>query len=89
MRTASTKGVRLKNDSLCRVNPAFDAKLGGLHRFCFVGLETTIELGYQWIWTHNCVDSITGIDVAFAGDSVDVFSNLSLHGPFLKIQVAF
>lgn len=89
LRTAGTEGVNLKNDNLWRVTPTFDARLGGSYRLSCFCVDTIIELGYEWIWYHNGVDSIRGIDVAFAGDSIDVFSNLSLHGPFLKISVAF
>lgn len=89
LRTLGTSGVNLKNGDLWRVSPAVDAKLGGSYHFCLCGLDSDIELGYEWIWYHNSVDSITGLDVAFAGNSTDVFSNLSLHGPFLKINVSF
>lgn len=89
LRTTGTDGPHLKNRDLWRVNPAFDSKLGGSYQFCWLGLEGAIEVGYEWIWYNDSVGSIVGYDVAFAGDSLDVFSNLSLHGPYLKISVAF
>lgn len=89
LRTARTAGVNLSNDDLWRVTPTFDARLGGTYHFCFWGLDANIELGYEWIWYADSIDSITGIDVAFAGDSIDLFSNFSLSGPFIKLSVPF
>lgn len=89
LRTAGTEGVNLKNDHVWRVNPAFDARIGGSYDFCFCGYEGKLELGYEWVWYHNSINSITGYDVAFPGDSLDVYSNLSLHGPYLKVGVDF
>ncbi|CCB86245.1 MULTISPECIES: Lpg1974 family pore-forming outer membrane protein [Parachlamydia] len=89
LRTAGSKGIKLRNDDLWRVNPAFDAKIGANYTLLLCNFEATVELGYEWLWYHHSVDSITGIDVAFAGDSIDLYSNLSLHGPFLRVNIAF
>lgn len=89
LRTANTAGVHYNNDQSWHVNPGFDAKLGAGYDFCFCGFNTAIELGYEWIWYNNAINTITGYDVAFAGDSLDVYNNFSVHGPYLKIGASF
>lgn len=81
--------VSLKNDHLWRVTPAFDAKLGATYQFSLFCLDGSLELGYEWIWVHNSVNTIRGIDVAFPGDTIDVYSNLNLHGPYVRVGVDF
>lgn len=82
-------GVNLKNDELWRVTPTADARLGLSYRFCCCSLDMKLEGGYEFIWYHNCFDAITGLDVAFAGDTADIYSNLNLHGPYASLQIAF
>jgi hypothetical protein len=82
-------GVNLHNDSLWRVNPAVDARLSLIYNFCSCDSEITVEAGYELIWFHNCLDSIIGYDVGFAGDTIDLFSSLNMQGPFLAISKTF
>ncbi len=89
LRTAGTAGVNLKNHHNWQVNPGFDARLGGSYKFCLMGIETAIELGYEWIWYNNGINSITGYDVAYAGNSLDLYSNFNIHGPYLRIGASF
>lgn len=88
-RTLNTEGIYLKNDHLWKVTPGFDARLGGSYEFTCFCMNSFLEIGYEWAWYNNCVDYITGYDVAFAGDSIDTFSNLSLHGPFIRLTVEY
>ncbi|CDR35172.1 Lpg1974 family pore-forming outer membrane protein [Criblamydia sequanensis] len=88
-RTLNTEGIHVKNDHLWRVTPAFDARLGGSYEFSCFCMPSLLEIGYEWAWYNNCIDYITGYDVAFAGDSLDTFSNLSLHGPFIRLTVEY
>lgn len=82
-------GVNLNNDPLWRVIPTIDARVGLNYECAFHCLRTNIEIGYELIWYSDCVDTIVGYDVAFAGDSIDVFSNLNMQGPYLAISVSF
>lgn len=86
---AGTEVIGLHNDDLWRVTPAFDWRIGGVYRFALFCMDATIECGYEWIWYSDSVDAITGYDVAFPGDSFDLYSNFSLHGPFLKLGIDF
>jgi hypothetical protein len=88
-RTGSAVGVNLKNDKQWKVNPAAEAQLGLSYLLPICGIEAIFEIGYEFMWYSNCVDKITSYDVAFAGDTLDVFDNLSLHGPFASVNVAF
>lgn len=79
-------GVAVKNGDLWRVIPAASTELSFTYTLrcnCF------IELGYEFMWYSRCVNKITGIETAFAGDTIDVFNNFSLHGPYLRISSAF
>lgn len=82
-------GVNLSNKPLWRVTPSVDARLGLSYNFCCPCFSLYFEAGYEFIWYSKCVDSITGYDVAFAGDSIDVFSDLSLQGPYIAICMDF
>lgn len=88
-RTINTAGVNLDNDHVWHVNPALDARIGGTYNFCFCGYEGALEIGYEWVWYHNGINTITGYDVAFPGDSIDYYSNFSIHGPYLRLGVDF
>lgn len=82
-------GVGVHNGDLWRVVPSASSELCinyNLNCKCF---STTVEFGYEFIWYSKCVNKITGLDVAFAGDMIDVFNSFSLHGPFLRIGCAF
>lgn len=89
LRTVGTEGVNLKNDTLWRVTPALDARIGGSYERCVCGFDTALEVGYEWIWYHNSVDAIRGIETAFPGDSIDLLSDLSLQGPYVRLSVGF
>jgi hypothetical protein len=89
LRTAESEGVNLKNDSLSRVTPAVDAKLEGTYRFTCSSWDIMLSLGYEWLWYGDSIDSIQGMEVAFPGDSLDIFSNFSAQGPFFRLGIAF
>lgn len=89
LRTAGTAGANLTNDGIWRVTPSFDTRLAGVFRFCCLAVNAEIQFGYEWVWYGDAVNSIRGIDVAFAGDSIDDYSNFSLHGPFLRLGIVF
>lgn len=81
--------IDLKNDPLWRVSPTVDAKIGVSYHFACHCWDATLTLGYEFILYNDSVDTIVGVDVAFAGSTVDVFSNLSLQGPFLALGISF
>jgi hypothetical protein len=82
-------GVNIRNKALWRVNPTADLRLGLSYEFCYCGVEAVIEAGYEAVWYSDCVDFITGYDVAFAGDSFDSFSNLSMQGAYFAFGLKF
>lgn len=82
-------GVNLSNDDLWGVNPTANAQMGISYNFCCFGMTSTIEVGYEFLWCSQCVDKITGYDVAFAGDTLDGLDNLCMQGPFASISVVF
>jgi hypothetical protein len=83
------RGVNIHNQGIWRISPYLDARLGVDYHFTYCASDVHIEAGYELIWYHNGIDSIVGYDVAFPGDSIDVYSNLNLHGPYLAISTDF
>lgn len=83
-------GVRVHNHDFCwRIIPAICADLSlsyDLRCSCFCA---TIELGYEFNWYCRTVDKITGLETAFAGDTIDDFNNFSLQGPYLSVNFGF
>ena len=88
LRTGPT-GVRIQNGDLWRVIPTANTDFGINYTFNCECFSATLELGYEFMWYSNCINKITGTDVAFSGDTIDVFNTFSLHGPYLSIWVAF
>lgn len=88
LRTSET-GVNLRSRHLWRVTPTANARAGLSYHFDFFCSQAAIEVGYEMIWYSKCFNSITGVDVAYAGDTIDLFSSLSLQGPFLALTLAF
>lgn len=89
LRTVGTEGVNLINETIWRVTPTFDARIGASYNTCCYGFATALEVGYEWIWYHACVNQIKGTDVAFPAASFDLYSNLSLQGPYVRLAVSF
>lgn len=82
-------GVGVRNGDLWRITSAANADLGmnyALNCKCF---NLTVQFGYEFILYHSCVNKITGVDVFFTGDMIDVFNTFSLHGPYLKMTTNF
>lgn len=88
-RTVGTAGVNLRNDNKWQVVPTVDARLGAIYQPCACSVNTWIEFGYEWIWLQNGVNTINNYDVAYAGETNDLFNTFGLHGPYLRINVAF
>lgn len=82
-------GVNLQNRPIWRVTPSVDARLGLKYNLCEGCFNATFEVGYEVIWYGDCINSIVGNDVAFPGNSIDVYSNLNLQGPYMSLSVAF
>lgn len=82
-------GVGIHNGDLWRVIPEASTEFGinyTLNHPCF---SLAVELGYACIWYSKCVNRTTGLDVAFAGDTIDISNSFSLHGPYLRVSSAF
>lgn len=82
-------GVGFRNGELWRIIPSASTEFGinyTLNCKCFL---MTVELGYKLGWYSQCVNKITGLDVAFAGNTIDVFNSFSLNGPFLRLNSSF
>jgi hypothetical protein len=88
LRTGSD-GVAVRNGSLCRVIPSANAELGLSYTLNCSCVNAIIELGYDFMCYSKCVNKITGLDAAFPGDTIDVFNNLSLQGPYLSVNLFF
>lgn len=82
-------GVDIHNNDIWRVSPMGNARVGARYNFNCFCLNGSLEAGYEFLWYSKCVDSITGYDVAFPGNSFDKFSNLNLQGPFLALNFCF
>lgn len=82
-------GAHIRNQPSWRINPCADVKLGVTYNYPFCFCNATFELGYELLWYSNCIDAITGFDPAFAGVGMDLFSNLSLQGPYFAIGASF
>lgn len=82
-------GVRVSNGDLWRVIPTANTGFGINYTFDCGCCEATLELGYEFMWYGNCINQIRGVDVAFAGDTIDVFNSFTLHGPYLSVRVIF
>jgi len=82
-------GVHLSNDTLWRVTPTFDARLGLSYNFGCASFIGALEVGYEMLWYGNAIDQITGLDVAYAGSSIDLHSNLNAQGPYVALTFGF
>lgn len=82
-------GVGVRNGNSWRIIPAASAGLGIKYNVDREFSSLSIDVGYEFIWYGNCVVKTTGLDVAFAGDTIDVLNSLSLHGPYLRLAYAF
>lgn len=82
-------GVDIHNQSVWRVNPAADARLGVSYTYCGNCYTLGIELGYEFLWYSKSINTITGYDVAYAGDTIDVYNSLSLQGPYFALNLGF
>lgn len=78
-------GVGVRNGDVWRIISSANAHLG----INYTLDRMTVQLGYEFMWYSPCVNQITGLDVFFAGDMIDVFNSFSLHGPYLRISCAF
>lgn len=88
LRTGAT-GVNLRNQSLWKVVPTVDAALSLNYAFNCFCMDVDIEAGYEVIWYHDCINTITGLDAAYAGDTADMFSGFGLQGPFFSLKIDF
>lgn len=88
-RTGSV-GVKVKNNShIVRLNPACNAQLGFNYSCSACDFDTFFEIGYEFAWYSKCINKITSYDVAFAGDTLDAFEDLSLQGPFIRLNIQY
>lgn len=79
---------KVKNHSTWHVTPAFDVRAGLSHDWlcsCFI---VKIELGYECIWYHHAVDVIKFPSTS-KGATFDLYSNFSLHGPYVALGLGF
>ncbi len=81
--------VDIRNQPLWRVTPCLDTRLGLVFECPIRCFDCTFEFGYEFLWYCNAVDTILGYEVAFPGDSIDVYSNLSLQGPYFALGCTF
>lgn len=82
-------GVSVLNGDLWRIVSSARADLGINYTFDYSCFGLAIQCGYEFVLYNSCVNKITGLDVAFAGDTIDVFHNFSLYGPYLRISCNF
>lgn len=87
-RTTPTS-TALNDQPFWRVNPFADVKLALNYDCCICCVKTQFSLGYEFVWYSNAVDFILSYDVAYAGDTVDYYSDFSLQGPFASIGCSF
>ena len=82
-------GVSVLNGDVWRVIPSASADLGIAYHFQCAPFNSTLEIGYEWMVYSQCISKVTGLDTAFAGDTIDLFNNFSLQGPFLRLMIEF
>lgn len=82
-------GIGFFNGDVWRVVPSASSELGVKYVLDCASTSAMVELGYEFMWYSDCVNKITGLDVAFTGDVINVFNSFSLHGPYLRIGIAF
>ena len=82
-------GVNLNNNGLWRVSPAVDARVHVNYDFSCFCVDARVKLGYEFIWYSDYINSIKELEVTYAGNSADLYSSLSLQGPFLAVGVDF
>ena len=82
-------GVAFRNTPAWRITPMASAELSLSYHVNCGCVPTVFELGYEFMWYSKAVNKITGTDVAFSGDTIDVFNSLSLQGPYLSINASF
>jgi hypothetical protein len=82
-------GVTLHNQPVWRISPAVDFKFAFVYEQPCCWFIGTFEIGYEMLWYGNSVDNILGYDVAYAGLSTDMLSDLNLQGPYIALGFKF
>lgn len=82
-------GSGVFNGGLWRITPAANADLSLHYILNCKCTRLKVELGYAFILYSHSVNKITGLDVAFPGDIIDVYNSFSLHGPYLRVGCEF
>jgi hypothetical protein len=83
-------GVNLKNNnSILRLNPACNAQLAFNFSCSLCNFNTFFEFGYEFVWYGKCINKITSYDIGFAGDTFDAWEDLSMQGPFVRLNIEF
>lgn len=75
---------RFHGESIWRATPAFDARIGlNWQTICFC-FDALIEVGYEWIWTHNAANKNTPLAIA-----INQYSDVNFQGPYFALGVEF
>lgn len=83
-------GVNLRNGStIVRMNPAINAQIGFGYDYSCSDFQAFFEIGYEFMWYSKAVNKIQSYDIGFAGDTWDYLEDLSLQGPFARININF
>lgn len=82
-------GVGIQNEGTWRVIPAASTELCINYILDYKCFNLILEFGYELMWYSDCVNKITGLDVAFPGDTIDIYNSFSLQGPCFSVSGIF
>ena len=80
--------VDLKTDSIWRIVPSFQARVGLNYTFCAC-LDWSVEVGYEFLTYLDALHSNFWTTNSDRGLSVDYYTNVSFHGPFVSLSASF
>lgn len=83
----STRNIH--NKDIWRAIPVFDLAVGLNYDYPFRCFNLSLEIGYEAINYRNAINTIVFVDDTYPGNSLDVYSDLSIHGPYVALDISF
>jgi hypothetical protein len=71
-------------ESIWRATPAFDARIGLNWEYPCLCFDALLEVGYEWIWTHNAANKNTTLAIA-----INQYSDVNFQGPYVALGIGF
>lgn len=80
---------KIHNDKNWKGIPVFDLIIGLNYVYPFRCFNISLEIGYEAINYRNAINTIVFVDDTYPGNSLDVYSDLSIQGPYFALGIFF